>query len=695
MPDLLFELGCEELPAASVRGAYAQLEREIVGRLDEANVAHGASLSMGTPRRLIVHCSELAERQPDSEKEQRGPSVKAAFDEDGKPTKALEGFCRGQGVDPSDVERRGEHVWVTKKVIGRPTADLLAEMLPDSVRSLTFDKTMRWGSAKLRFARPIRWLLAAFDDKLVKFDIEGVRSGLESRGHRFQSPGSFVAKSLDDLVSGLRERHVEPDAAEREKRIREGAASASTGTPELTDLLVEENVFLTEWPEALEGTFPEEYMALPEPVLITAMAKHERFFPVRDSDGRITNRFVSIRNGGQEEAVRNGNQWVLNARFNDAKFFFDEDARRTLDEFLSQTERMTFADRLGNVRQRSDRLSRLAAEVAEATGADPKEAELAAQAGLYAKADLATGLVSDMASLQGVIGGEYARREGFDGAVCHAISTQYDPARNPDASTVDSRTALRLLMADQLDKLAGYLGTDQVPSGSSDPFALRRAATMLLEASLKWNQPFGGYRSLFGASLGLYKEQGIELDSNLAHRHLAEVFAGRYESMNAEASHDVVEAALLDRGLDAVCDPRRFNLRLEAMKVAAADAAFVQTATRPINIVAAALKKGIEVPDSPEPGDIREGGLDAADGVALLKAAKGAQGATGAAVAGEDPSALLSALKALSAPINAFFDSTMVMVDDEAVRNERLQLLRLVSNQLLLAGDFTKIVIEG
>ncbi|MCH8978710.1 MAG: glycine--tRNA ligase subunit beta [Armatimonadetes bacterium] len=695
MPDLLFELGCEELPAASVRSAYTQLEKEIVSRLAEARAAHSASLSMGTPRRLIVQVRGLEAGQPDSQAEQRGPSIKAAFDDDGRPTKALEGFCRGQGVETGDVERRGEHVWVTKTVKGRPTSELLAEMLPASVRALSFDKTMRWGSSKMRFARPIRWLLAAFDGKPINFDIEGVQSGLQSYGHRFRCPDAFQATSFDELAERLRERQVEPDPDEREKRIREGAAAASSGHPELDDRLVEENVFLTEWPEALEGTFPEEYMALPEPVLITAMAKHERFFPVRDSQGRITNKFVSIRNGGQEDAVRNGNQWVLSARFNDAKFFCDEDARRTMDGFLSRTERMSFADRLGNVRQRADRLSRLSEVVAEATGAEGPEAEMAAKAGLYAKADLSTGLVSELPSLQGVIGGEYARREGFEGAVCHAITTQYDPSKNTDASTVESRTGLRLLVADQLDKLAGYLGTGQAPSGSSDPFALRRAATMLIDASLKWDQPFGGYRALFGVSLRLYREQGIELDSKLAHRHLAELFAGRFESMNADTAHDLVEAALLNRGPEAVLDPRRFKLRLEAMIAAAEDTGFVQTATRPINIVAAALKKGIEIPDSPEPAVVDAGELDSPDGAALLKAATAASDATEAAFAAEDSSALLQGLRELSGPIDAFFDSTMVMVDDEAVRDERLKLLRLVSNLLLLAGDFSKIVIEG
>ena len=375
MPELLIELGCEELPASSVRRAYTQLAQEIATKLADAGLAAGGSTGMGTPRRLIVSIADVSDRQPDSVKELRGPSVSAAFDAEGKPTKALEGFCNSQGVAASQVEKRDDHVWVSKKVEGRGALELLSELLPAAVRSLTFDKTMRWGASKTRFARPIRWILASYGGKAVPFEIEGVRSGLESRGHRFESPGTFKAADLANLVKGLRKRRVEPDPAEREKMIRDGAHRVSLGAPEMPDHLVEENVFLTEWPEALLGDFPEEYMKLPEPVVITAMAKHERFFPVRDSHGQLTNRFVSIRNGGREDVVKRGNQWVLSARFNDAQFFFDDDAGHKMSDFLERTARMTFAEGLGSIRQRAHRLSVLCKRVAESTGANSNEAD--------------------------------------------------------------------------------------------------------------------------------------------------------------------------------------------------------------------------------------------------------------------------------------------------------------------------------
>lgn len=690
MPDLLFELGVEELPAGSVRRAYTQLGQEIAKRLTEAGLTHGEVAAMGTPRRLIVSISEVGDRQADGSKEQKGPSIAAAFDAEGKPTKALEGFCNGQGVSPAQVEKRDDYVWVTKKVEGRMTIDLLAEILPASVRALSFDKTMRWGTSKMRFARPVRWILAAFGGKPVSFEIEGVRAGLESRGHRFESPGTFKATDLASLMKGLRKRKVEPDPAEREKTIREGAHRIALGTPDMPDHLVEENVFLTEWPEALLGDFPEEFMRLPEAVLVTAMAKHERFFPVRDGHGKVTNRFVSVRNGGREDIVKRGNQWVLSARFNDARFFYDEDARHKMDEFLARTERMSFAVGLGSVRQRAHRLSVLARTVAEQTGGKRQDTEVAERAGLYAKADLATGLVSELASLQGIVGSEYAAREGFDPAVVDSLRTQYDLSAARESE--NAVHALRLIVADQLDKLAGYLGTGQAPSGSSDPYGLRRAATMLIEASDGLKLPAEGYAGLFDIALVGYADQGFALDTEAARKSLGELFASRYEAIHADARHDVLDAALLDRSVAALLDPAKFRLRLKLVSGAALDTEFVQTATRPINIVAAAQKKGIELPRDPRPEDVDPKKLDSEAGASLLLAAHEANKATQGST---DPAAIFVALKRMEGPINAFFEATMVMVDDHEVRNERLKLLSVVSNLLCRVGDLSKIVIEG
>jgi len=694
MPELLFELGCEELPATFVRRAYEQLAREIVSRLDEAGVEHGSSVSMGTPRRLIVSVGDVAERQPDRQSAQRGPAIKGAYGEDGSPTPALLGFCRGQGVEPTSLRREGDYVWADKTIVGRPTLDLLSEILPASVRALTFDKSMRWGSSRMRFARPIRWFLACFGGELVPFDVEGVVSGLQSRGHRFNAPEEFEARSLVALVQELRAREVEPDPGIRETRIREGAMAVSRGQAELTDDLVEENVFLTEWPNAVAGRFRSEYLSLPESVLIIAMAKHERMFPVRDSEGKVTDGFVAIRNAGIDEVVAEGNAWVLNARFNDAKFFFDEDEKSTLQDFLEKTERMSFQEKLGSIRQRAERLAALAIDVARHTDADESERNLAEKAALFAKADLSTGLVSELPSLQGVVGGEYARRQGFDEAVCWAIATHYDLSKNGVPSSIAARTAVRVTMADQLDKLAGYLGVGLVPTGSSDPFGLRRAVTVLIEAAWSWSEPMPSYIEMFRFALDRYERQGFRLDHEEAVRQLASIFASRYEALLGEARHDHLAAAMLPESGQLMM-PRQVRMRLAAIELAALDVPFVQTATRPLNLVAAAEKKGVEFVRQQPLDHLDREALESPDGLAVADALGAIREGLSAAVRLEDAAVLVGLLKRLEGPINGFFNTTMIMVDDESVRSARLTLLEACRHQILLAGDLSKVVIVG
>lgn len=694
MPELLFELGCEELPASFVRRAYEQLEAEIVRRVGDAGLGIDASKSLGTPRRLIVHVDGLPNRQPDRQTVQRGPVIKAAFDDAGAPTQALLGFCRSQDVAPEDVRREGEHVWVDKVVAGRPTREILAEVLPESVRALSFEKAMRWGQSRMRFARPIRWLLAVFDGATVPFDIEGVASGSASRGHRFNNPEPFEALALSSLLTQLRLRDVEPDPAERERVIREGACAVTRDEPELPPSLVDENVFLTEWPTALEGTFREEYLELPEPVLVTAMAKHERFFPVRLSNGRLTNRFISIRNSGVDSVVREGNEWVLNARFNDAKFFFDEDKKATLEAFLERTGRMVFQEQLGTVRMRADRIATLAAHVAQQVGEGADVVEAARVAGRLAKADLASGLVSELPSLQGVVGGHYARREGLELAVCHGIAGHYELDSAHAGEAAGRIVARCVLVADQVDKLCGYLGVGLAPSGSSDPFGLRRAATLVIEASWTWPGAIGSLEPIFAAAFAEYRTQEVALDEAGARTALDELMSSRYAALLEGARHDVIEAALPSDVPGALLDPRAVRLRVACLEAARDDTAFVQAATRPLNIVAAARKKGIAIAERTW-DELDAASLDSPSGGALSAAAKAIEPKIAKAASEEDAIALLAALDGLEAPIHEFFEATMVMAEETEIRDRRLSLLERVGRMLRVAGDFSKLVVEG
>lgn len=684
MPELLFELGCEELPASFVRKAYRDLELEIVRRLDAESVPHGASRSLGTPRRLIVVVEDVAELQPDRTKEVRGPAIKAAYDSDRNPTKALLGFCKGQGVDVSELRDDGEYVWATIRIEGKPMQSLLAELLPDAVKSLSFEKSMRWGSNRMRFARPIRWLLALFDEKVVEFSIEGIPSGNFTHGHRFDGEQNIEVKNFSNLIDGLKSRgNVIADPDDRESIIRESSRKIASGEPEMPDALVEENVFLTEWPIAITGRFKDEFLDLPEPVLVTAMAIHEKFFPVRNSDSRLTNEFVSIRNAGVDDVVRQGNAWVLNARFNDAKFFYDEDRKKTLEDFLEKTSGVIFQEKLGSVRERANRLSSLASTVAATVGYDATTQELCARAGLLAKADLSSGLVSELASLQGVIGGEYARAQGEALEVCAAISNQYDVYSALALRGRERSVAVCLCAADQIDKLTGYIGLGLTPTGSSDPFALRRAASVLIEIAMQCDEFTVGYGGLFERAKDLFIAQGQDFDSLALTQSLGDIFEGRYAVWFSEVRHDIRDSAIAPMpnfGIDDRLNPRSVAAKITSLEQLADHPLVVQCATRPINILNAAIeKKQYKIGTHFDTTK-----LDSSLGLQLLQAVEIA----------EVNDNLVEAIMSLNAPINEFFDGTMIMAEDPLVRTARLALVERVCNLLLRAGNFATLVVE-
>ena len=654
-------------------------------------------MACGTPRRLIVTFPNLKPRQEDSVKEQRGPSLQAAYDAAGEPTKALLGFCKSQGIEPSDLRKDEQYVWVTKHVSGLPTPELLESILPRIILGLNFEKSMRWGASRARFARPIRWILAAYGGKALDFNVEGVHSALISYGHRFYAPDPFEAKAIAQLETELRNRFVEVSSESRKASILEQAKSISSGTPEITDDLLDENTFLTEWPTAILGSFPESYLELPEPVLVTAMAKHERMFPVRDGAGKLTNQFIFIRNSGEDETVRKGCEWVLGARFNDARFFYEQDQKLTLDDFLAKTEGVVFQAQLGSVRQRADRLANLAKRLAPLLKADP---QLASKAGLYAKADLATGLVSELSSLQGVIGGQYAERAGFEPEVCDAISRQYMDLSDFIPGARFNEIAVSLQLADNLDKLAGYLGLKLIPTGSSDPFGLRKAVTALVKyGNIFVTEPFS---KLIQLAFDEYEAQGHSLDREGAVKELAEIFAGRYLVMwTSSDARRPFEAAIasnmsaniggskgrLTANLEAATTPAEVNFRLQCLEQFT-EASDLQTIARPINLTNSAKAKGEKIGGLT---DVTTTGLNSAEGDALLAVLTASAPEVEEARRTSNPVQLADTLKSLLPTINAFFDRTMVMSDDPTERFHRLSLANAAAEQLLVAGDFTKL----
>ena len=689
MPEFLLEVGCEELPASFVEKAYRDLADSLSKELEAVGVKQSDPLVYGTPRRLIVSFPDLAATQPDSSKEQRGPSLAAAFTPEGEPTNALKGFCKSQGVEISDLRKDDQYVWVTKFQAGVPTAELLATIVPKAILGLNFEKSMRWGASRTRFARPLRWILCAFDGKRVEFEIEGVPSALISVGHRFYAPDPFEAKSLDQLIRELRLRFVEPDGAARKEMILKGISIAA-GTPEVSDGLLDENTFLCEWPSVVRGSFEPDFLQLPEPVLVTAMAKHERMFPVRDAAGKLTNEFLFVRNSGEDETVRRGCEWVLGARFNDARFFFEQDQKVSLDTFLERTNEVLFQAKLGTVRQRALRLKSLAEHVAGLVGIDPT---LAGVAGLYAKADLATGLVSELSSLQGVIGGEYAAREGMPKEASIAIGNQYEFDKNigymPSQDLAGQLTCC-LVIVDQVDKLAGYLGLGLEPSGSSDPFGLRRSVNILIAVADKISVP--AYEGIAEVAIQQYADQGIPIDGHVALESLKTIFVSRYHSLKKDKSKDVLEASLSSLSRAEISDPRLCDFRFRAVERLADREKFVQTATRPLNIVASAQQKGFAFADRAPLAAIDLQALNSDDGRNLYQVLVQQQEALEIAVVDRNDGEVERLLLNLEEPITKFFDNTMVMSQDETERFQRLTLAHAAALQLLQAGDFTKVL---
>lgn len=691
MPSLLFELGCEELPATFVDKAVGDLAAEIVDRLGKSFNQAFAAQKFATPRRLIVSVDGIPQRQEDSVSEVRGPSIKASFDAQHNPLPPLIGFCKSQGVDPTLGEERDGYVWISKAVVGKSAMELLATILPDAVRALSFEKSMRWGEGGMRFARPIRWLVASIDGESIDFEIQGVKSGLESRGHRFYAPEPFLAPTLEQLLTGLRHQQVEPDPASRREMIVKGANALGVGDIAFSDSLLEENIQLNEWPVSVAGEFREDHLNLPEAVLVTAMAKHEKMFPVRDGKGQLTSSFIFVRNGGEDQTVRQGAEWVLNARLDDAQFFFNEDRKKTLSEFLDQTERIVFQAKLGSVKDRAERLHDLTSFIASRTGASEEEIDLAARAGLFAKADLSTGLVSELPSLQGVIGGDYSAREGFDEAVCFAIAHQYELGRRAPPTNPSERTAWRLAMADAIDKLAGFLGIGEVPSGSSDPFGLRRAASSVIELSWSWPEIKESVVEWVVRAVELYQHGHFPVEMAVAMKNLDELMRSRYENLLETVRYDVRDAVLSASPMTDLLNPTEIQFRCECMRTLIQSEAFVQTATRPINLVESSRKKKEEF-DGKELAE-QKPNLDSPSGIALAEKIEEVEKAVAQGIENRASNQVVEAIQSLEPAINLFFEDTMVMAEDRKVRQARLSLLDRCAGVLLGVGNFSKIVL--
>ncbi|MGQ9791612.1 MAG: glycine--tRNA ligase subunit beta [Armatimonadota bacterium] len=702
MSELLLEIGTEELPASVVESALQQLHNAVAQRLQDARIAFGEVESFGTPRRLILYIREVAPSQTDIVREVRGPAANVAYDAQGNPTPAAIGFARKQGVDVHTLEvvstPQGDYVMAKVFERGKPTLEVAAGIFPEAIRSLTFPKMMRWGSGNLRFCRPIRWLLALYDGEVVSFELDGIRSGNRSRGHRFLAPEEFEVHTPAELFRQLEERYVQYDHRRRRESIREQAdrlAKEVGGHILWDEALLDEVTHLVEYPTALLGRFDPTLLSLPEPILITAMKKHQRFFAVVDGQGKLMPYFVAVRNGNDYalDIVRDGNERVLTARFNDALFFYERDRQQPLEAFAGELRRIVFQEKLGSMAEKADRLVAMAGDLAEQAGVDPS---LARRAATLCKADLATEVVMELPALQGVMGKEYALLSGEDERVAQAIAEHYMPRFAGD-NLPESPLGRLLAVCDRVDTLVGYMGALKiVPTGSGDPFGLRRSAQGAVQI-LTADPSLPHLWAFVGSAVRAYAQQDVEV-SEEGLGLLAQIFAQRVQALLEDEGvrYDVAQAVLAEERVEprtAWVNARLLNaLPMERL------APVALAATRVRNI----LKSGEAVKLVPttmwrpptewiRQVDVRLFQHD--EERALYEIASRQEAPITEAAACYQSEQVLSLLEAFTEPVNRFFDAVLVMAPVEALRRNRLLLLAGVDAQYRYIGDLGRIVV--
>ena len=690
--DLLLEIGTEEMPARLVRGAMEQLRDRLVGWMAEARIAHGAVKAYATPRRLAVFVADVAERQADRIEEVRGPSRKAAIDADGRWTQAALGFARAQGVEPAELYVRdagngAEYVYARKHVVGADTVSVLAEALPSLIAGMSFPRSMRWGSHSIKFIRPIRWLVALFGDAIVPFELAGVRSGRVTRGHRFLG-GELVLEQPADYEDGLRRQCVLADPDRRRQEILaqiDRLASESGWRVVLPDDLIEEVLFLVEWPTALVGSFDPEFLRIPPEVLTTSMREHQRYFPVTDESGRLLPHFVTVRDGDARslETVRRGNEKVLRARLSDAKFFYEEDLKLDIDECVRKLDSIVFHEELGSLGDKVRRVRAIARRLADMSAVDAQTAAWVDRAASICKFDLVTQMVYEFPELEGVMGGYYAKNAGEPEPVARAVAEHYRPRHAGDEPPQTAVGAI-VGIADKIDTIVGCFSIGIVPTGSADPYALRRQASGIVQTMLESGISFP-LSALFRTALDVHAEFGcMKRGSDEVLRDLAEFFGLRVRNVLDESGtrYDVVDA-VMEAGFDDVATVVR---KARAVTAALDDGAFrrfVEAYGRVANLADKA--SGLAGPCDPalfeHPAE--QALFDCWEDVARRFGQRMEEGRESEA---------LEALYALSEPVAVLFESVMVMAEDENIRRNRLALLRSIADGVRRFAEFRRLV---
>ena len=687
---LAFEIGTEEIPAFDLHRATAQLARLVPDALDAVRIPHGEVAVHTTPRRLVAIVEDVAESTEALEETFRGPSAKIAFDAEGNPTKAAVGFARGKGVDVGALEVREEkgveYVFATRRVEARDAAELLPEVLEGVIAGIAWPKSCRWGSTSEYFSRPVRWIVAMLDERVVPVRFAGLEAGNLTRGHRFLSPGPHEVPTASALLDVLEGAHVVTSEQARERAIREGVARIEEecgARAELPEKTLLEVVNLCEQPTVLAGAFDEEFLQVPEEIIVDAMLMHQRYFPLYDEDGKLTNRFIVVSNGDPACAatIADGNERVVRARLSDAKFFYEEDLKRPLEAYVERLDEVVFQESLGTMRAKAERITALARHLAADAGLSAADAAVAERAAHLAKADLVTSAVVEFTSVQGVMGSYYAAACGEGDKVARAIADHYRPRFAGDALPASAAGRI-VAMADKLDTICGLIAAGQGPTGSSDPFALRRSALGILSMLLDEGLPLRvGLVRAIDAALASYAAQGVAFDAQAVREEVADFFIARAKVLLRDEGHtpDTIDAVLAA----GVREPVEFASRVRALDAAREGDpdAFADLAT--------AFARANNLRDASLGAEVDEGLLSEVEH-ALSCAVGQAESRVARALATDDYPSALAELADLRKPIDMFFERVMVMDEDRALRENRLRLLNRFVAVFEGVADFGK-----
>ena len=677
--DLLFEIGAEEIPAGFMPNILGQLKQLAETKLNDAHLPFESIATYGTPRRLALIVKGLADTSAEISERHKGPSASIAYDADGNPTKAAIGFARGKGLDVADLVVEDGYIYAETKTAGVPAKDIVTDMLPQLITGLNFPKSMHWGNLDAKFVRPVRWLVGLLDEEVIPVEFATVTSGNVTRGHRFLGADEITIKNAASYVDTLKENFVMVDQdARRElisKQLHDIAASKNASIVWDDDLLEEIN-YLVEWPTALCGGFEESYLALPDAAIITPMKDHQRYFPLVDQDGKLLPMFLTVRNGSDHsiEVVQAGNERVLRARLDDAKFFFNEDRKKPLIDRQDGLTKIVFQEGLGNLADKTERLLTLGRVFSEECELHEDARVVLERATELAKTDLTTGMVTEFTELQGVMGKEYALLDGESPEVAEAIFEQYLPRFAGDVLP-QTEAGKVLSIIDKVDNIVATFSRGLIPTGSQDPYALRRQTIGILNILLgsEWNISL---RPIFKASMELLNVPAEKQDELLD--QVEEFFTLRLKNifLDREVPHHVIDLLLSNNEL-SVADAEGLVNALLANRIDE-NVELVQAYTRMYNLVKDVEYTGVNSDLLKEDAEKE-----------LFEAASKASEASLAAWEANDYTAVVAVPATLVPAINKFFEDVMVMDKDEAIKANRLQLVRLAYSVMAIIGDIS------